>query len=166
MSSYAHWVRRLDRFRAGDDSALDELGAMTVEWQPGVAERLSAQVNNALATRLEELRRRLQRDLDSSRDVSQVGLALVSARSGLAPISHLASLDAWPEPLREHLIAEVRRVVAELQEALERSVRPDSRAAIDMLAVLRRSRLTDALAGPARMGVAAHLPPAGRQIIV
>jgi ElaB/YqjD/DUF883 family membrane-anchored ribosome-binding protein len=145
-TTYAFWADRLERFSRGDDRVLSELADATLAWQPGVAERVTSRISQAFSQRLEELRRRLQRDLDTpSGDLGQLGQALSQAKRALSPLVRLTTLPSLPVEVRTHLDAELRRIVEELQESLECSARPDTDIGVRILAQLRHHRLTAAL---------------------
>lgn len=145
--TYNAWVDCLSRFADGDDAALDEMSLLQVEWQPGVAERLTVRVAAAFQQRLSELQRRLQRDLDAGLgDVAGVGQSLTRARSRLLPLVRLSRLPNLPPQVQASLADELARIVGDMDEALEHSVDRRSQVGIELLAQIRQNRLSVALA--------------------
>lgn len=169
MSTYRFWAERLDRVAKGDDTAIDELADADLAWQPGVAERVALRTSEAFTTRLEEVNRRLQRDLDGCGSVHEVGQAMARAQRGLEPLMRLGALPSLPERLQQHLTGELRRVVGETQASLEQSLRPDHDGAVRLLAEVRRHRLTAVLDQPAPAGPRPREPlqrQRGRRLII
>jgi len=120
---YAEWLPLLDRFRNGDDTALDPMRQGTIEWTNVVAERWTHCVSDALTVRLQALQRQLQLGLNRARTPFDVSRGLLDARRGLAPLQALAMLPCAPENVRNHLTSELCRFIEQIQEALEKGAR-------------------------------------------
>lgn len=119
---YADWLPLLDRFEAGDDEVLPVLRQGAIPWTNVVAERWTARLVEVLNGRLKALSALLQRSLDRpNSDYGAISNALLLARRRLAPLREFASLPAAPEPVRNHLQAELTAWARQSQESLERS---------------------------------------------
>lgn len=160
---YAEWVAALDRFAAGDDEVLAAMEAGTLEWTAGVGERFTRRTHEALFARMNEVQRRLQRDLDfaSGRD-DAVSRALVGARRGAAPLVRLARLAVLPAEVRTHLEGEIERLLSSMQSSLEACARGNRQGGDRVWAALRASplRLPPGDEHPAESGVSPPAAPA------
>jgi hypothetical protein len=118
--SYAGWLPLLDRFRDGDDSALDLMRQGSIEWSSIVAERWTVQVSSALERRLMMLSKQLQLWLDRSRGESfAVAGALLNGRRSLDRLRDFASIPCVPDSIKNHLRSEIDRWASETQKVLE-----------------------------------------------
>jgi hypothetical protein len=119
--AYAEWLPFLDRFRTGDDTALEAMKSGSIEWTNVVAERWTRHVADSLDSRLQALSKQLQTSLDRARgDYFAISNALLQARRGLAPLRAFVSLPALPNDLQGHLASELTRWATETQKSLER----------------------------------------------
>jgi hypothetical protein len=144
--SYRTWSACLTRFAEGDDAVLAEMAVLEVDWEPGVAERFTARVAQAFQRRLEELQRRLQRDLDAGLgDIAGVGQSLTRARAQLQPVVQLSRLPSLPDPVRSLLHDELTRILTDMDEALEHSIDARNQTGIELLAQVRQNRMVAAL---------------------
>src|SRR5689334_18421769 len=119
--TYAEWMPLLDRFRAGDDSALEPMQNGSIEWTNVVAERWTRQVAECLTTRLQGLSKQLQTGLDRARgDYFAISNALLLTRRALTPLRAFARISSLPPDVTTHLDSELNRWAAETQNSLER----------------------------------------------
>jgi hypothetical protein len=134
-------VPLLERFRDGDDSALELMLDGTLDWTNVVAERWTARVAEAFEARLKDVTSRLQLALDRARgDAFAVSQALLGARRALAPLHAAAAMPCAPENVRQHFAGEVVRFAERTQESLEASAKRN-RADV-LLKALRDNPLT------------------------
>lgn len=118
---YAEWLPLLDRFRAGDYSALEVMQDGTIEWTNVVAERWTRHVADALTERLQALSKQLQAGLDRARgDYFAISNALLLARRGLMPLRTFVNLRAFPQDVQKYMLSELDRWANETQKSLER----------------------------------------------
>lgn len=140
---YADWLPLLDRFREGNDSALDLMRQGSIEWSSIVAERWTRHVSSALEGRLSLVSKYLQQALDRSRgDSFAVAGALLNARRSLDRLREFASMPCLPDNVRTHLGGEIERWARESQAVLEENaakIRTDSGR---LLKVFRDNPLT------------------------
>lgn len=148
--AYANWLPLLDRFRDGDDSALELMWEGSIEWSSVVAERWTLHVTAALEARLQAVSKRLQLGLNrSGGDAHAIALALLDAKRALKPLRSFASLPCMPEQVGEHLKGELERWTRRTQETLEQGaadVRADNGR---LLKIIRDNSLTTAAAAEA-----------------
>lgn len=150
MHGYATWAQYLDRFARGDNTALHDLSSREFCWQIAFAEQLTVRVHETLAARLEELQRRLERDLQhllggNHGELNYIGQELTWSKRNLAPLVCFTQLPAFPEGLRSVLQSDLRRFVSEMQDSLEGSVRSNRSQHSFLYAEIRTHRLTSAL---------------------
>lgn len=118
---YADWLPLLDRFRDGDDEALDLMQNGTIEWTNVVAERWTRRVDDAIAARLQAIDRQLQLGFDRSGGESfAISRAMLGARRALAPLVRFASMPGIPPQVATHLNAVLAQYAKSKQEGLER----------------------------------------------
>lgn len=160
--TYAEWLPLLDRFRDGDDSVMELLQRGSIDWTAIVAERWTKQLTSCLITRLQQVNRTLQRDLDRSRgDSFGVSHALLAARRALVPLRQLGAMPSLPPQLADHLQAEIARFAAERQATLERSAAAIRSDGGRLLKVLRDTPLTAAPEPPPRPALELDEPATG-----
>jgi hypothetical protein len=167
--TYAEWLPLLDRFREGDDSALDAIRQGSIEWTSVVAERWTSQIAATLTTRLQAVSRQLQLGLNRARDPFSVSRAMIDARRSLLPLRALATLPCAPEDVRQHLNAEVERFIRQTQETLEQSARQSRVDNGLVLKTIRDNPLTASVeADLSRIGSAPQPSPVsrGRRVII
>jgi hypothetical protein len=132
-TTYAAWASLLDRFAEGDDAVLGALHDGKLEWTAIVAERFTRRITEAFNSRLKRAVSGLQRELDGSRGNAQViGQGLIRARTQLGPLASLAALPVLPGEVRDHLRAELERLIRQTQASLERSA-AGSQGLLDVL---------------------------------
>ena len=120
-TTYGEWLPLLDRFRAGEDSALEAMRGGSIEWTNVVAERWTHQIADSLTIRLQALSRQLQTSLDRARgDHFAISNALLLTRRGLSPLRTFVGLPALPPGLKTHLASELDRWATDTQKSLER----------------------------------------------
>lgn len=126
-ATYAEWSVCLDRFEAGleDAAVVAAMGAGTLGWAPGVAERFSARIAGVYDKRLARCADRMTRELRTGSDEVTLVRALVDTRRTLALLHGVASLAVFPALLREHLASSVQTYATRSQQALEDSARQD-----------------------------------------
>jgi len=171
-STYAEWLRLLDRFRSGDDSTIELIEKGSIEWTNVVAERWTHQVGEALGARLQALSKKLQAGLDRARgDYFAISDALLAARRSIAPLRAFVASPSFPEMVRDHLASELERWISETQKSLEKSameVRHDQGC---LLKTIRDNPLTgvssDALTAPGGQAQERPVPPVrGRRVML
>lgn len=159
-TTYASWQELLDRFRAGDDSVIAALEGGRIEWSPGMAERWTCRMNEALADRLRALSSQLQKDLDRARGVRhEIESALIRAGRGIDPLARFCRLPCAPAEVRSHLLGELERWSRQTRESLESNL---TREHSDQGVLLRSVRAAAArLEIPPGPALAAPAPSSG-----
>ena len=118
--TYAEWLPLLDRFRGGDNSALEEMRNGKIEWTNVVAERWTRQVAECLNARLDALSKQFQRGFDNARsDYFAVSNVLLVTRRALTPLRAFVAMPSMPSELRDHLQTELDRWISGTQKNLE-----------------------------------------------
>jgi hypothetical protein len=169
---YAEWLPLLERFREGDDGALDSMRRGAIEWTNVVAERWTARVAETLSVRLQVVSRELQIGLDRSRgDLFAISKAMIGARRSLIPLRALASLSCTPEGVRKHLVSELERFIRQTQETLEKGAQEIRRDNGLVLKAIRDNPLTAmACSDVSEMGSSSESPERavtrGRRVIL
>jgi hypothetical protein len=168
--SYAGWLPLLDRFREGDDSALELMRDGSIDWSSIVAERWTSQVSSALERRLTMLSKQLQLWLDRSRGESfAVAGALLNARRSLDRLREFVAIPCVPDNVKNHLRTEIDRWAVETQKVLEENaakIRTDNGR---LLKTLRDNPLTVVTAvaeKKATISADAGPPVRGRRVIL
>ena len=143
-TTYAAWVALLDAYAVeGNEATLAAMEAGRIEWTSGLAERISAQADDALRRRLRALTSALGRDVEIGRGrVDALEQALVLARKRLGQLSRFSNMTSLPLSLRNHLDAELERAAQSLQETLERNARAGRDTNEDALRVILRNKLS------------------------
>ena len=148
-TTYADWLPLIDRFRDGDNSALEQMRRGTIEWTAVVAERFTAQVSSALTARLQALTKQLQRGFEQSQgDTFAISRALISARRSLVPLRDFAAIPGLPANVADYLRGEIARWVQQGQESLEKSAASIRTDGGRLLKVIRDTPLTTIEAQP------------------
>src|SRR6266404_2766489 len=118
--TYAEWLPLLDRFRSGDNTALEEMRNGRIEWTNVVAERWTRQVAECLNARLDALSKQLQKGFDHARsDYFAISNVLLVTRRALTPLRAFVTMPSMPSELRDHLQIELDRWVSATQKNLE-----------------------------------------------
>lgn len=167
--TYAEWAPLIERFGAGDDSALERMRAGTIEWTNIVAERWTSRLSDALTARLKQVSKQLQLALDrAAGDTFAISRAMLGARRSLAPLHAATSLPCLPENLRAHLADELRRFVSETQNSLETGAKRLRHDDGHVLKALRDNPLTTPPAiSPDTTGDSTPEPPIhGRRVLL
>jgi hypothetical protein len=169
--SYAEWLPLLDRFCAGDDSALEPMQCGSIEWTNVVAERWTRHVADSLSTRLQALSKQLQTGLDRARgDYFAISNALLLARRGLAPLRAFINLPALPADVQNHLTSELNRWATETQKSLEHHAEGVRNDQGRLLKTIRDHPLTAVIDTPpapsTRTSDCPNPPGRGRRIIL
>ncbi|MDR2688266.1 MAG: hypothetical protein LBB76_00730 [Azoarcus sp.] len=125
--TYADWSACLDRFEAGgeDEAVMAAMSQGALAWGAGVAPLFAERIVHAFNVRLKRSAERMERDFQYARDETVLARALLDARRALALLNEMAALPTFPEDLRAHLHAEVRRHAERAQKSLEDSARQD-----------------------------------------
>jgi hypothetical protein len=120
-SDYATWAAWLEAFARGEDQDASHLPPMRGEELGGdAAQRFAARCGAALDARLKLWLDGLQRDIGRSRDHADLRLALIHARTRLAPIRRFAESQLLFPELRATMTDAVRDTVQQLQDELLR----------------------------------------------
>jgi hypothetical protein len=170
--AYAEWLPLLDRFRTGDDAALDPMRYGSIEWTNVVAERWTRHVADTLNARLQALSKQLQAGLDRARgDYFAISNALLLARRGLAPLLTFVNLPAIPADVQSHLSSELTRWTTETQKSLERHAEGVRHDQGRLLKTIRDHPLTAVSEAPPTAPISqssdSALPPSrGRRILL
>lgn len=128
-STYAEWVRVLERFgRSEDDLQVARaFAAGTIEWTAGVAPRLTNRLSDATSARVKAVEERFNRDLKHARgDVGAIAKALLTLRKGLAQTaSMLSAAQGLPSDVRDGLVKFVHNSADAAQKSLEDGMQGD-----------------------------------------
>ena len=157
----------LDRFRDGDDSVLEAMAQGTVEWSPGVAERWTRQVYDALDARLKSLSQALQLGLGrAAGDATAIGQAMLSARRSLARLRAFAETPCIPPQVAGELAAALQRWARESQSSLEKSAAAIRNDHGRMLKIVRDQPLDAHTPSSKASSPAVPPAPCGRRVIL
>jgi hypothetical protein len=150
-NDYATWAAWLTRFGRGEVDELEDLPPLRGEvLGPVAAQRLAARCGDALDARLGVWARSFDRDHGRAAHPDELRLAMVHARSRLAPLRRFAESDRLFPELREGLMDSLTKTITSLQEDLERQAgRSDLRVREAMIRVVRDVQLPRVLQGPA-----------------
>lgn len=126
--TYASWVDCLELFESeqDDSSALLAMEAGTLDWTPGVAERIATVIQRTFEARLTRLVDRIQMDLRrcAGTDLA-ISNVLLMGRRRAVPLRRLATLKSFPEYVRQHFEASLDGCLKQAQAALEDSALTD-----------------------------------------
>ncbi len=125
--TYAEWSAWFERFEHGgeDDVLLGLAQGGKVNWTRGMANSFATRAAGTLHARMEIIRLMLQRHLEKSTDVNDLGRAMVNARRAFAQLSRYATLSCWPDPLPAQLADMIRQTTASIQKSLLESATSD-----------------------------------------
>jgi hypothetical protein len=126
---YSERVPLLDRLKQPgqeDEQLMTVLERGTLEWTPGVADKLLHHVYDVMETKLKYTTQRFQRDLDyANGEEAAVVSAIVNARHRFELIYRLCRLAVFPDEVKQALLDTVKRYVEDTQNALLDSARHD-----------------------------------------
>lgn len=140
--TYGDWIRYLDLLKTGDndDLMIQALEHGKLEWQTGVAERITRAISDVLDARLKRISDALQREMNHAREEATLVRALSGARHSLAVLIHLANLPALPNDVRATYTGIIAGYVERVQSSLEASAQRDRTG--KLLNLLRKNSLT------------------------
>lgn len=168
-SAYASWLPLLDRFREGDDAALDLMRQGSIEWSNVVAQRWTQHVTAAFEGRLQAISKQLQLGLNrSSGDAFALARSLLDARHALQPLRAFISLPSLPEEVRNHLQSELERWATQTQDRLEKGAQEIRADNGRLLKIIRDNSLAARAetSPPAATEIDDAPPRRGRRIIL
>lgn len=126
--TYSEWVTVLTvlKNKTDDEEVIKKMKAGTVEWQPGVAERFSKRLIDAVNTRMNAASDKFQIDL--SRAHGQEGAivqAILALRKEMAFLAEAINLPALPDKERQYYLNLVLEQANNMQKSLEDSAKHD-----------------------------------------
>lgn len=126
--TYSEWVNVITIFKnkSNDDDTLAAMKAGTIEWQPGVAERFSKKLIDAVNARMNAASDKFQLEMLRARgQEGAIVQAVLALRKEMAFLSRAINLPAIPDKEREHYLNLVTDQANNMQKSLEDSAKND-----------------------------------------
>lgn len=127
-TTYSQWIDCLDRFKNGiqDEEVVLLMERGSIEWTPGVAERLTQQLYEVIDFRLRKASDQFQKELNyGGGDETTLVQAILSVRKRLALLKRVAQLSAFPEKVNEAMFTILSDYAKKSQQSLEDSAKTD-----------------------------------------
>lgn len=127
-TTYSQWIDCFDGLKAGlkDEEAILLMERGTIDWTPGVAERLTQQLYEVIDFRLRKTSDQFQKELNVGRgDEMALVQAILSVRKRLAFLKRIAQLPAFPEQVNEAMYTILSDYAKKSQQSLEDSAKSD-----------------------------------------
>lgn len=126
-TSYSDWSACIDALEVGlnDELVIQAMSQGSLSWTSGVANLFSERISGAFNIRLQRCADRMTRDLNLGADETTLVRALLDSRRSLSLLHRVGTIPIFPQMLRDHLCAEVKRYAEKTQRSLEDSAKHD-----------------------------------------
>lgn len=126
--TYSEWTNVLAVFKekSNDADVLPAMQAGTIEWQPGVAERFSKKLIDAVNARMNMASDKFQKEMSRAGGLEgAIVQAVLALRKEMAFLAQAVNLPVIPENERQHYLNLVLKQADTMQKSLEDSARRD-----------------------------------------
>lgn len=127
-TTYSHWIDCFEQLKTGvkDEDIVSLMERGSIEWTPGVAERLTQRLYEIIDFRLRKISDQFQKDLNYGHgDEIALVQAILSLRKRLAFLKRIAQLSPFPEHVNEAMYTILSDYAKKSQQSLEDSAKTD-----------------------------------------
>ena len=123
MKTYAEWVKLLEEFENGMDASLNEMENSTFDLDAGTAGRFLTIIKRVYQTRKQKWIDDIQRsiDLQNMKSIEELDIIIRQFKTKLIPLQRFSHLKVLPEEFQKVFKEDLKKIVEELKQTLEKS---------------------------------------------